>query len=96
MTLLEGLSGLSIEYYREEDPEKTRTEGWVDDWNAKDEKALPSAVRMTLTYKNGKRETEEVSFALLTAVAANRFEDLKTVTMGLGRRAIRERLQGGQ
>jgi general secretion pathway protein J len=77
IVLLEGISDLRFEYFREEDPEKTRSEGWVEEWNARDEKELPRAMKMTVTYKNGKTEKEEASLTLLSAVAANRFEDLR-------------------
>ena len=94
VTLLEGLSDVRFEYFREEDPQKTRTEAWVDEWSAKEEKELPRAMRMTLTFKNGKTETEEPPFVLLSSISAQKFEVVQTVPAGLGRRAIRQRLQG--
>ena len=94
VTLLEGLSDVRFEYFREEDPQKTRTEAWVDEWSAKEEKELPRALRMTLTFKNGKTETEEPPFVLLSSISAQKFEVVQTVPAGLGRRAIRQRLQG--
>jgi len=94
-TLIEGISKVRFEYYREGDPEKNRTEGWVEEWITKDEKELPKALRMTLTFKNGKDEGRELSMKLLASIAANRFEDTKTPAVGLGRRMIRERFQRG-
>jgi general secretion pathway protein J len=93
-TLIEGISKIRFEYYREGDPEKNRTEGWVEEWDTKEEKELPKALRMTLTFKNGKEEGKELSMKLLASIAANRFEDTKTPTVGLGRRAILNRLRG--
>ena len=55
-SVLEGLSDVRFEYFREEDTEKTRTEAWFNDWNAKEEKELPRALRMKITFKNGKSE----------------------------------------
>ena len=75
VSVLEGLSDVRFEYFREEDKEKTRAEGWLSDWNAKEEKELPSALRMTLTFKNGKSEKEEAPLTLLSSIAAYRFED---------------------
>ena len=94
-TLIEGISKVQFEYYREGDPEKNRSEGWVEEWDTKEEKELPKAIRMTLTFKNGKGEGREFSMKLLASIPANRFEDTKTPAVGLGRRMIRQRLQGG-
>jgi hypothetical protein len=82
--LIEGISDIQFEYYREEDPLKNRQEGWVEAWSAKEEKELPRAVRMTVTYRNGRNEQEETSLTLLASVSANRFEDLKPLTMPTG------------
>jgi general secretion pathway protein J len=96
VSLSEGISDVRFEFYRKGDPAKNRTEGWVDEWNAKEEKELPSALKITITYKNktGKSEREELPLTLLASIQANQFEDLKTVLgpTGFGRRAIRERL----
>ena len=93
-TLIEGISKVRFEYYREGDPEKNQTEGWVEEWDSKEEKELPAALRMTLTFKNGKEEGKELSMKLLASIQANRFEDTKTPTLGLGRRTILNRLRG--
>jgi general secretion pathway protein J len=95
VTLLEGISKLRFEYYREGDPEKNRTEGWVEEWNAKEEKELPKALKMTITYKNGREGKEVSSNLVLASIAAYRFEELETPFFGLGRRSIRDRLQRG-
>lgn len=94
--LIEGISDIRFEYYQEEDSLKNRKEGWVEEWNAKEEKDLPRAVRMTVTYKSGQSEKEETPMTLLASVSANRFEDVKPAPSGgFRRRTIRERLQGG-
>ena len=96
VTLFEGVSDVRFEYYRKEDPSKNRTEAWVEEWNAKEEKELPSALRMKITYssKVGKNEGEEVPLTVMASIQANQFEDLKTAVgpTAFGRRAIRERL----
>jgi general secretion pathway protein J len=93
--LIEGISDIRFEYYQEEDSLKNRKEGWVEEWNAKEEKELPRAVRMTVTYKSGQSEKEETPMTLLASVSANRFEDVKPPPSARLGRAIRERLQGG-
>jgi general secretion pathway protein J len=93
--LIEGISDIRFEYYQEEDSLKNRKEGWVEEWNAKEEKELPRAVRMTVTYKSGQSEKEETPMTLLASVSANRFEDVKPPPSGRLGRAIRERLQRG-
>ncbi len=95
VSVLEGLSDVRFEYFREEDKEKTRPEAWVTEWNAKDEKELPKAMKMTFTFSGGKDGKEEVPLTLLSSLAANRFEEVKTLPagVGFGRRAIRQQLQ---
>ncbi len=94
--LIEGISDIRFEYYQEEDSLKNRKEGWVEEWNAKEEKELPRAVRMTVTYKSGQSEREETPMTLLASVSANRFEDVKPPpSVGFVRRSTRERPQGG-
>ncbi len=74
VSLCEGISKIRFEYYREEDPEKNQQGGWVDEWNAKEEKELPRAIRMTMNYKNEKRE--ELPVTLLVSVQAWKPETL--------------------
>ena len=94
--LIEGISDIRFEYYQEEDSLKNRKEGWVEEWNAKEEKELPRAVRMTVTYKSGRSEKEETPMTLLASVSANRFENVKPPpSVGFVRRSTRERPQGG-
>jgi general secretion pathway protein J len=78
VSLLEGISDLRFEYFRREDKDKSWTEGWVDEWNAKDEKELPQAFRMKMTLKGKKGEEEEFPLTLLASISANRFEEVRT------------------
>jgi general secretion pathway protein J len=93
VNLLEGVSDVRFEYFREEDNEKTRAEGWLTEWNAKEEKELPTALRMTVKYRDGRNEKEEASFTLLASISAHQYEDLKTVPGYRLRPSIRQRLQ---
>ena len=92
VSVLEGLSDVRFEYFREEDKEKTRPEAWLEEWSAKEEKELPSALRMTLTFKNEKSEKEEAPLVLLSAITANRFEDVKAAPVWLRPRSVRQRV----
>lgn len=87
VTLFGGVSQVRFEYYREADKEKSRTEEWVEEWNAKEEKDLPKALRMTVTYWNGRGKEEASPITVLAPVSACQFEDLKT---GLGRRTFQQ------
>jgi prepilin-type N-terminal cleavage/methylation domain-containing protein len=78
VSLLEGVSSVRFEYFREEDPLNNQQEEWVEEWNAKDEKRLPKALKMTIIRKNqtGKEEPPITFFASLPA---NRFEEVRTM-----------------
>jgi general secretion pathway protein J len=78
VALLEGISDVRFEYYREEDPEKNRTTEWVEEWNVKEEKELPKAIRMTITYKDGKGKKEEFPFVVMASLPAHRYEEVRT------------------
>jgi general secretion pathway protein J len=82
--LIEGILNIQFEYYQQEDTLKNRKEGWVEVWNAKEEKELPRAVRMTVTYRNGQRGQEETFMTLLASISANRFEDVKPMALSGG------------
>jgi general secretion pathway protein J len=91
VTLLEGVSRVRFEYLRGADEEKSRTEEWVEEWNAKDEKELPRAVRIAVTYW-GERGKEEASpMTVLASVAAYQYEEVRTGSRGLGRGMIQGR-----
>jgi len=83
VTLFEGISQISFEYYREADKEKNRSEEWVEEWNAKEEKELPTALRMTVTYRNERDKEEAPPIAVLASISAYKFEEVKTGRMGL-------------
>jgi prepilin-type N-terminal cleavage/methylation domain-containing protein len=84
VSLFEGISDVRFEYYQEEDPNKDREGGWVDEWNTKDEKVLPRAVKITITYpahweasKNEKDEGENSSITVLASIPSHRFEEVR-------------------
>ena len=54
VSLCEGVSDVRFEYFREADLEESQTEGWIDEWNTKEEKELPKALRMKITLKKRK------------------------------------------
>jgi general secretion pathway protein J len=90
ISLCEGILNVRFEYYREADPEKNRSEGWVEEWSAKEEKELPRAIRMTIDYKGGVKE--KLPLTLLVSVPVYQAEVLKTVPTGLTRR-LQQRFQ---
>jgi Prokaryotic N-terminal methylation motif len=77
VSLLEEISDVRFEYYQEEDPEKEQAGGWFTEWDAKEKRELPKALRMTLIFKDGKGEKEEPSILLLASLPSNRFEEVK-------------------
>jgi general secretion pathway protein J len=81
--LLEGVSSVRFEYYREEDSEKNQTGGWVEEWNAKEEKALPRMFRMTILQKKGEKAERELPITVTASLPAYQFEEVRTgVTRG--------------
>jgi general secretion pathway protein J len=78
VSLCEGVSDVRFEYFREADLEESKTEGWIDEWNTKEEKELPKALRMKITLKNLKKGKEEVPLTLLASISANQFEMVRT------------------
>jgi hypothetical protein len=77
VTLFGGISQVRFEYYREADKEKGRTEEWVEEWNAKEEKELPKAVRMTVAW-NEKGKEEASPITVLASVSAYKFEEVRS------------------
>jgi len=88
VSLLEEISDLRFEYYQEEDPEKEQASGWLTEWNAKEKRELPIALRMTLIYKKGNGEKEESPIILLASLPSNRFEEVR---IGPSRRVMPQR-----
>jgi len=76
--IFEGLADVRFEYYREEDEEKSRTAGWVEEWSAKEEKELPKALRVTLFPPKRGGKTEGVSTVILASLPSNRYEEVRT------------------
>jgi general secretion pathway protein J len=89
LTLFEGISQIRFEYFREADEEKSQTEEWVEEWNAKEVKTLPRAVRMTVTYRNEKGKEEVSPVTVLAAVSAYQYEEVRTGAPGMGRSSTR-------
>ncbi len=81
VTLFGGISRVRFEYYRDADKEKNRSEEWVEEWNAKEEKELPKAVRMTLAW-NEKGKEEATPITVLAPVAAYQFEEMTGIRRG--------------
>lgn len=88
VSILEGISDVRFEYYREEDLKNNKPEEWVEKWDAKEEKELPRALKMIITQKNGKNAREEFSITIQTSLPANRFEEVRTTPAGVGRRTM--------
>lgn len=85
--LLEGLSGVSFEYYREENQEKEEGGEWVEEWDGREERGLPRALQMALTFPGGKDGKESLSVSLLINLPAHRPEEVRpAVPPGAGRR----------
>jgi general secretion pathway protein J len=91
VTLFGGISQVRFEYFREADGEKSRIEEWVEEWNAKEEKELPRAVRMTVTYWNERGKEEVSPMTVLASVPAYQYEEARTGSRGLGRSMIQGR-----
>ena len=82
VSLCEGISKVRFEYYREENVEKSQQGGWVDEWNAKDEKELPRAIRMTMTYTDERKEELPITF--LVSIPAWKPDVLAVTPAGRG------------
>lgn len=91
VTLIENLSDVRFEYYREEDPQKNLTAEWVGEWNAREEKELPKAIRVTFIQKEGMGPKEGISIPIMTSLPANRYEEIRTIP---SRRIIPQRPPG--
>jgi general secretion pathway protein J len=94
ISLLEEITDVRFEYYQEEDSDKNLKEGWVEEWNAKETKEFPRALRMTIFRKNGKGTDKESSIAVVASLPAYQFEEVKA---GAGRIVgpVRRKIQQG-
>jgi general secretion pathway protein J len=73
VTLADGLSELKFEYF---DPGKEKEDAgdWYPSWDAKDKKALPAQVKVTVKWKE-KKEEQESAFPLLVSLPARLTDD---------------------
>jgi general secretion pathway protein J len=78
VSLLEEVAAVRFEYYREEDPNQNREAAWVEEWNAKEEKQLPRALRITITPRKGPEGKEEPPIYVFAALPSNQFEEIRT------------------
>ncbi len=85
VALLEDLSSVRFEYYREEDPNKNREAGWVEEWNAKEENELPKALRITIQKNKNRENADEGRLTIFASLPSNRYEEIRT---GATRRVI--------
>jgi general secretion pathway protein J len=76
--LFVGLSAVRFEYLQEEDALKNLPGGWVEQWDAKEEKALPTAMRMTLIFKKEGGKSEGSGTMILASLPSNRYEEVRT------------------
>jgi general secretion pathway protein J len=76
ISLLEGISNIRFEYYREADKEKNLMEEWVEEWDAKEEKKLPILLRMTISFKNKEGKEEETFIPLMASIPAHQPEEV--------------------
>jgi len=77
VALFEGISDVRFEYYQEPDSEKNLTGGWEEEWNTREKKELPKALKMTITPKKGQGIKEEFPFSILTPIPSYRYEAVK-------------------
>jgi general secretion pathway protein J len=73
LPLLEGLSEITFEYYREAEDEEGTGE-WVNSWDGKDETELPRQIRVNLKWKE-KKEESEILLPALVSIPAHLYDD---------------------
>lgn len=73
--LMEGIDRILFEYFQEEDASKNQSEAWLEEWDAKEKKALPKCLRMTVVFKNNKGE--ESPLPLLIPIAAYQMDEVR-------------------
>ena len=77
LTLTDGLSDLSFEYF-DEGPAEGRGEDasgeWVETWDTKEKKVLPSQVKITVTWKEKKAELE-IALPVVVSLPARVYDD---------------------
>jgi general secretion pathway protein J len=93
VSLSNEVSDVRFEYYQKEDPLKNRSEGWVEEWSAKEEKELPEALKVTLIFEQGENGKVEIPLNLLVSMPAYQFEDVKAGPFKPAQRMIQQRLR---
>ena len=73
LSFMEGLSDIKFEYYKESEDEETPGE-WVGSWDGKEETELPRQIRVNLTWKEKKGESEIVLPAIVS-IPAHLYDD---------------------
>lgn len=76
--LLEGVASVRFEYYREEDPNQNREAGWLEEWNAKEERQLPRALRITIEPGGSRGGREEFPISVFASLPSTKFEEIRT------------------
>ncbi len=76
--LFTGLSAVRFEYYQGGDAQTNLPGGWVEQWDAKEERALPEAIRMTLVFKKEEGKSEGSGTVILASLPSNRHEEVRT------------------
>jgi general secretion pathway protein J len=77
VALFEGIAEVRFDYYQEADTEKNQPGGWVEEWNAREKKELPKALRMTLIPRKEPGKKEEPPFTILNPLPSYRYEAVK-------------------
>jgi general secretion pathway protein J len=93
ISLLEGVTNVQFGYYQPEDSDKNLKEDWIEEWNAKENKEFPRALKMTISKKNGKNKGKESPIIIVASLPANRFDETRISPTGIGRRTIQQGLQ---
>lgn len=75
ISLMEGIAKFLFEYFQEEDSSNNQSEAWLEEWDAKEKKALPQGLRMTVAFKDQKRETPPL--VLLIPIAAFQLDEVR-------------------
>ena len=83
--LLDEIADLRFEYLREENAEKNQEAVWLEEWNAREEKALPRALRLTLIPQKGKGRPEGAALTILASLPSHTPEE---INLGPVRRAV--------
>lgn len=73
--LMEGIAKILFEYYQEEDSTKNQSEAWLEEWDGKEKKVLPKGLRVTVVFKDQKREVPPL--VLLIPIAAFQMDEVR-------------------